>query len=106
MSSLFLLYMILHLALNGTVPSQIKKRGFRLWLVNSHFVRASARLAEESHTNPNSHSEPLGEESHASLVRDLSLMLKMTIPSHAELVSANFCTAFMPDSENIEPIGR
>ena len=26
--------------------------------------------------------------------------------SHAELVSANFCTAFMPDSENIEPIGR
>ena len=26
--------------------------------------------------------------------------------SHAELVSANFCTAFMPDSENIEPIGQ
>ena len=46
MDSLFLLYTILHLALNGTVPSQIKKRGFRLWLVISHFVRASARLVQ------------------------------------------------------------
>ena len=58
----------------------------------------SARLAEESHTNPNSHSEPTGEESHtnlkviaahviqrakpeeshASFVRDISLSLNMT----------------------------
>ena len=58
---------LLRLALNGTVPNQIKKRGFRLWFVNSHFVRASARLAEESHARDN-----------ARPVRDLSLSLKMT----------------------------
>ena len=32
----------------------------------------------ESHANPNSHSEPLGEESHVRLVRDISLSLNMT----------------------------
>ena len=34
--SLFRGRSLLRLALNGTVPNQIKKRGFRLWFVNSH----------------------------------------------------------------------
>ena len=38
----------LRLALNGTVPSQIKKRGFRLWLVISHFVRACLEFPPRS----------------------------------------------------------
>ena len=41
-------------------------------------------FANACNDNSFRHSEPLGDESHASLVRDLSLSLNMTIPSHAE----------------------
>ena len=72
----------LRLALNGTVPSQIKKRGFRLWFVNSHFVRASARLAEESLTSQKTviqrrKPKNLMQRDNVRLARDLSLSLKM-----------------------------
>ena len=52
---------LLRLALNGYTQIQIEKILFPI--MNFRFS-PSARLAEESLANPNSHSEPLGDESH------------------------------------------
>ena len=51
---------LLRLALNGYTQIQIEKILFPI--MNFRFS-PSARLAEESFSNPNCHSEPLGEES-------------------------------------------
>ena len=86
---------LLRLALNGYTQIQIEKILFPI--MNFRFS-PSARLAEESLANPNSHSEPLGDESHtrykSKFAKNLSLSLNTNPISHSVLdtksVNADF----------------
>ena len=68
-------------------------------------------VGEESHANPNCHSEPTGEESLSSLTRDFSLSLNMTNPiSHSilntESVNADLITSNLTVNIHIDFLSK